>query len=323
MNLTKTVFHNGVFTENCFVLAEGSYDDSVFHVTALGLPPIESSAKTRDYYGSINFFGGPSKTCVAGSEKLKLIQQDETNQDNMFVFVSDLWLDDPKVMAKFRTLLTGYSECPPYLFIICGNFLSKSLGVRQLSVLKKHFTQLGNLIAQFPSLTETSRFLFVPGPQDPGPGNILPRPPLSALLTQDLRDKVPFCEFVSNPCRVQYCSQEIVVYREDIINKMCRNALHLPQQLTDVAPHFVKTILSQAHLCPLPLNVRPVYWGYDNAMHLYPLPDLVVCADKYDPYNVVNSECCVMNPGSFSKNKFRFNVYWPASREVEECKIED
>ena len=30
----------------------------------------------------------------------------------------------------------------------------------------------GALLSSFPS---SSRFVFVPGPQDPGPGNILPR----------------------------------------------------------------------------------------------------------------------------------------------------
>jgi len=322
VNLSKTVFHNGIFTENCFVLAEGSYDDQIFHVTALGFPPIETAKMTRSYYGNVNFFGGPSKTCVASSENLKEIEQDDLNQNNMFVFVSDLWLDDPKVMTKFNILLGGYAQSPPYLFILCGNFLSKAVGLKQLTILKKHFSELGDMIAKFPSLLESSRFLFVPGPQDPGPGNILPRPPISKMITEELCHKVPFAEFVSNPCRIQYCSQEIVIYREDIINKMCRNSVHLPKDSQDISSQFVKTILSQGHLCPLPLIVRPVYWGFDNALRLYPLPDLVVCADKYDPYNVGNSDAIVMNPGSFSRSKFCFNVYWPASREVEECKID-
>lgn len=322
VNLSNTVFHNGIFTENCFVLAEGSYDDQVLHVTALGFPPIEPSKATRSYYGNVNFFGGPSKTCAASSDKLKQIEQDGANQNNMFVFLSDLWLDDPKVMSKFNVLLGGYAQDPPYLFVLCGNFLSKTVGLKQMSVLKKHFSELGDMIAKFPSLVESSRFLFLPGPQDPGPGNILPRPPISKMITEELCNKVPFAEFVSNPCRIQYCSQEIVIYREDIINRMCRNSVHLPKDSQEIPAQFVKTILSQGHLCPLPLIARPVYWGFDNALRLYPLPDLVVCADKYDPYNIENSDSIVMNPGSFSRSKFCFNVYWPASREVEECKID-
>ena len=56
----------------------------------------------------------------------------------------------------------------------------------------------------FPSIVESSRFLFVPGPQDPGPGNILPRPPISQFITEEIRNKIPFCEFLSNPCRLVF-----------------------------------------------------------------------------------------------------------------------
>jgi len=40
-------FHTGLFTENCFVLAEGFYEDEVFHVSAFGFPPPEPAKTTR------------------------------------------------------------------------------------------------------------------------------------------------------------------------------------------------------------------------------------------------------------------------------------
>lgn len=61
---------------------------------------------------------------------------------------------------------------------------------------------------------------------------------------------------------------------------------------------FCKTVVSQGHLCPLPLHVCPVYWAYDNGLQLYPLPDLVVCADKYDPFHSKSVDCTVLNPVS-------------------------
>lgn len=63
------------------------------------------------------------------------------------------------------------------------------------------FYFLGDIVSSFPLLLETSRFVFVPGPQDPGPENILPRPPLSRLATLEIRKKIPFAEFSTNPCR--------------------------------------------------------------------------------------------------------------------------
>jgi DNA polymerase epsilon subunit 2 len=45
LDLSVAKFHTGLYAENCFVLAEGWYDDQVLHVLALGrrttrpLPP--------------------------------------------------------------------------------------------------------------------------------------------------------------------------------------------------------------------------------------------------------------------------------------------
>ena len=40
-------FHGGLFTENCFVLGQGSYQDGVFHIEHLGMPPPEPAKVTR------------------------------------------------------------------------------------------------------------------------------------------------------------------------------------------------------------------------------------------------------------------------------------
>lgn len=37
------------------------------------------------------------------------------------------------------------------------------------------FHSLAELLTEFPQLAQNSRFVFVPGPLDPGPGKILPR----------------------------------------------------------------------------------------------------------------------------------------------------
>ncbi|XP_073673292.1 DNA polymerase epsilon subunit 2 [Garra rufa] len=168
----------------------------------------------------------------------------------------------------------------------------------------------------------SSRFVFVPGPEDPGPGTVLPRPPLAENITEEFRQRVPFSVFTTNPCRIQYCSQEMVVIREDLVNKMCRNCVRLPSSNLDIPSHFVKTILSQGHLTPLPLYVCPVYWAYDYSLRLYPLPDVVVFADKYDPFNVCNTDCLCINPGSFPRSGFSFKVYYPSNRTVEDSKLQ-
>uniref|UniRef100_A0A673CAM6 DNA polymerase epsilon subunit n=1 Tax=Sphaeramia orbicularis TaxID=375764 RepID=A0A673CAM6_9TELE len=308
VQLDMSKFHNGLYTESCFVLAEGWYEDSVFHVNGFGFPPTEPSSGTRAYYGNANFFGGPSTTSVKASAKLKQLEVE--NEDAMFVIVSDVWLDSVEVMEKLNIMFSGYAAVPPTCFIFCGNFSSAPYGKTQI---KSLFVCL-----VFFFCTCSSRFVFVPGPEDPGPGAILPRPPLSDHVTEEFRQRVPFSVFTTNPCRIQYCSQEIVIIREDLVNKMCRNCVRLPSSNLDIPNHFVKTILSQGHLTPLPLYVSPVFWAYDYALRVYPVPDVIIFADKYDPFSITNTNCLCINPGSFLRSGFTFKVYYPSSRTVED-----
>uniref|UniRef100_A0A8C1TSL6 DNA polymerase II subunit 2 n=1 Tax=Cyprinus carpio TaxID=7962 RepID=A0A8C1TSL6_CYPCA len=284
LNISK-VLRFGLYTESCFVLAEGWYEDSVFHINAFGFPPTEPSSFTRAYYGNINFFGGPSSTAVKASAKLK--QLEEENEDAMFVIVSDVWLDRVEVLEKIQTMFSGYSAMPPTCFIFCGNFSSAPYGRHQLRTLKGL----------------TSHFVFVPGPEDPGPGMVLPRPPLAEHITEEFRQRVPFSVFTTNPCRVQYCSQEMVVIREDLVNKMCRNCVRLPSSNLDIPSHVSQSFI---YICVCVCEIR--------------LLRLCVCpiVDKYDPFNVCNTDCLCINPGSFSRSGFSFKVYYPSNRTVED-----
>ena len=319
LDISQSVFHTGLFVESSIVLAEGTYKDSVFHVSAIGFPPVEPPVTTRKYFGNVNFFGGPSTVCAKASVKLQAMLQQ--NQGAMLVFLSDVFLDDPVVLDKLSSMFAGYSESPPTAFIFMGNFCSAPYGPAKNQKLKACFKALGDILASFPDLVAKSQFCFVPGPLDPGPGNVLPRPPLSAVLTKQLTDRISNIHFCSNPCRIQFCTREIVVFREDILNKMSRHCVRYPSDEMDMPNHFVKTILSQAHLCPLPLHSRPVYWMYDHTLRLYPIPDLVVVGDRCDSYTVTSGDCTVTNPGSFSRGGFEFKVYVPASGTIEDSKI--
>ena len=179
----------GLYTENCFVLAEGWYDDNIFHVLALGFPPAELSSTTRAYFGNINFFGGPSETSLKNSKVLA--EMETNNPDSMFVFLSDVWLDNVGVFDRLRTLFSGYNSMPPTVFVLCGNFLS-CVGEQNYSrKLREHLRLLGELISEYKEVATQSTFMFVPGPGDPGSPNIFPRPPLPSYLTQDLVKLVP------------------------------------------------------------------------------------------------------------------------------------
>ena len=61
---------------------------------------------------------------------------------------------------------------------------------------------------------------------------------------------------------------------------------------------FPRTLVSTASLSLLPLSNMPTYWSYDQAMSLYPLPNLIVAADTYFPYTEQYASCTVVNPVS-------------------------
>ena len=113
---------------------------------------------------------------------------------------------------------------------------------------------------------------------DAGTNNALPRRAIPEEFIKDLRKKVTHITFASNPCRVRFFTQEIVLFREDLLRKMQRHVVvppSLDSEGHDICQQLVESILDQGHLCPLPLHVRPVYWDLDYTLRLSPLPHLV------------------------------------------------
>ncbi|XP_063977323.1 DNA polymerase epsilon subunit 2 [Diachasmimorpha longicaudata] len=320
IDLTKNpqVFDEGLITEGCIVIAQGYFEDGLLEVKSIQLPPIEPSASSRAAFGTENTFGGPHKTSLKCSEKLHNHQ--EAHHTDMIVIISELWLDNAEVLEKFRVILEGYSEAPPIAFIICGHFLSCPPNVTSGKKLQEGFRQLSELIESYPDIKNTSKFVFVPGPQDLGAPKILPRGSLPRKLLEDFTKKISGAVLAGNPCRIQYCTKEIVVFREDMIAKMCRNTLKYPER-GSFYDHYAKTMISQSHLAPMSLPVVPVYWRHDHALQLYPTPDLIITADNSQQYTTKIGECQVVNPGTFPRNNFSFKVYRPGTDEIEDCEL--
>lgn len=42
-------------------------------------------------------------------------------------------------------------------------------------------------------------------------------------FTSKLKNKIPKIHFASNPCRIKFFDQEIVIFREDMMSKILRN----------------------------------------------------------------------------------------------------
>ena len=54
------------------------------------------------------------------------------------------------------------------------------------------------------------------------------RAPLPPSIGDLLKKRLRHFHLASNPVRLQYCTQEMVIFREDLLQKLCRYCIKLP-----------------------------------------------------------------------------------------------
>lgn len=107
------------------------------------------------------------------------------------------------------------------------------------------FKNFAKLVGKYPDICERAHFIFVPGPQDRHAPKIYPRfvifirfissmisiysrAPLPPSIQDILKKRIRHLHLATNPVRLQYCTQEIVIFREDLLQKLCRYCIKLP-----------------------------------------------------------------------------------------------
>ncbi|EFJ19040.1 hypothetical protein SELMODRAFT_111965 [Selaginella moellendorffii] len=311
---------SGFLTENCIIVAEGLLQaNGIFQISTCGFPPLEGRNISLSVTAGLDFFGAGALSYDEIS-RLEVLERKAVN--DMFVVISDVWLDDEQTMRNLEVVLDGFEnvDVVPSVFILMGNFLSRpcNLSFHSFGELRSHFDKLGTLIASHTRISSTSKFVLIPGPEDPGPSSVLPRPALPSYFTKELAKHVPNVTFASNPCRIRFFSQEIVLFRENLLYRMRRLCIVTPsdEETTEPFEHLVATITHQSHLCPLPLTSQPIVWEYDHAMRLYPTPHTIVLGDRTEQKLFKYMGVTAFSPGSFSVDG-TFAAYRPATQEVE------
>lgn len=223
IDLSESNFHSGLYTEGAFMLAEGTYNDGVLKVNGLGFPPLEPASSSRAYFGTQNYWGGPSPTLLKFSKKL--LEFERLNTGASLIFLSDCWLDDTTVMDKLKKLFHGFDDSPPIAIILMGPFLKNKGNVTSL---RSKFALLAEIVDSTFTLKNETDIVLVPDVEDPTCANILPRHPLPFALVQDFMKKNKRVILATNPCRLQYCTQQIVVCRYELLKKMTRNTIKFP-----------------------------------------------------------------------------------------------
>jgi DNA polymerase epsilon subunit 2 len=99
----------------------------------------------------------------------------------------------------------------------------------------EYFDALADLLSspEYRPIIDKSQFVFVPGPLDPWGSSTLPRPGIPDTFTAKIRARLPRVHFTSNPCRIKFFSQELVIYREDMMSRMLRNLVGIKRAVGD------------------------------------------------------------------------------------------
>ncbi|KAH8830491.1 DNA polymerase alpha/epsilon subunit B-domain-containing protein [Flagelloscypha sp. PMI_526] len=256
-------------------------------------------------------------------EMVDKVQEDL--DDLQFFFLSDVWLDHPQTLSGLEKMFENCVENDfiPKVIVLCGSFTSQSISHgNQQDVIRyqENFDALADLISRYPQITRQTHFVFIPGPLDVTVNSILPRKPILSSFISRLRAKVPKVHFATNPCRIKFFHQEIVIFRDDLMSRLLRN--DVVGVKAGATSEDLKRYANQAHLSPFTLDIQPTLSDFDHAMRLYPTPTVLVLADKYDKYKITYTGCHVFNPGSFVGRSFTWSMYKPAAANSEECVIE-
>ncbi|KAG5978500.1 hypothetical protein E4U55_006145 [Claviceps digitariae] len=196
----------------------------------------------------------------SASSSSLLPQQDMPGRGRV-VIIGELNLDQPRALQAMRKILSLYAAEPegsaPLTFILTGNFTQHAVMARGGSggsiEYKEYFDALASALSDFPTLLQSSTFVFVPGDNDgwvssftAGASAPLPRKPVPDMFTSRIRrvfatanaetagrHGVPGAAvWTSNPSRITLFgpNHELVLFRDDISARLRRTAVSLKKQ---------------------------------------------------------------------------------------------
>eukprot|EP00536_Pseudo-nitzschia_multiseries_P009432 jgi/Psemu1/200694/e_gw1.262.9.1 len=303
-------------SESESLLRNNAHEDSsgtVFRCASIELPPLEARAETvqRLPPSPLHVEGGSgggalrtpvplyalSDLCLDEPECLERVgtvidrmiyetsgDDDDDDDDEHNGDHNDDENDDSKVGA---------------ILVLFGNFCTETLTVSGA------LDELANLLRE-KNIPSRHSVLLVPGPGDVGSNACWPLPAWNKRNTPSSLH--PFLaaaheppgsgsaggsgivHLCSNPCRLEFSDgRQVVLVRKDLVRESLRHQVLPADDNNDdnerpfgpLAHRVFHHALSQSHLSPSSssqqaASASPIYWNYDHAMALLPLPDLIV-----------------------------------------------
>ena len=143
LDLTQAETADGIFTENCIVVAEGELTPGgAFRALAVGLPPAEPRVESLAALQGLDFFGGKNASKAQQTPEERGRWEAMYSEDRV-VILSDVHLDRPEVLESLHTVFKGFSamEPPPSAFVLMGNFQSYDANAATVN-----FSRINNIL---------------------------------------------------------------------------------------------------------------------------------------------------------------------------------
>ncbi|CAA21799.1 DNA polymerase epsilon catalytic subunit B, Dpb2 [Schizosaccharomyces pombe] len=326
----------GLFCPGCLVLVNGQFLSSgLFLVFELGHPPIERRDASLKALNNLDILG-----LNMDAKQLALLRHaEQAYQSQAFVCISEVHLDNHQTFYALEKIFQKYesSEAVPFCIILCGSFMSSAFHNSGSSIqYKEGFNKLAASLEKFPKICEKTKFIFVPGPNDPWTTNgisLMPKHSIPLHFVNRIQRVCKHTIFASNPCRIIFFSQEVLIYRDDISGRFQRNSLKfgktpqgtsninsipLAEQQVHQQRKLVKTVLDQSHLSPFPSRTRPILWDFDYALSVFPLPSCMGLIDsESSAFDVHYGGCPTFNPGALLLGvHYNWQEVFPVKKEI-------
>lgn len=334
---------------------------------------------------------GEKITKISKKFKKRLVLIEKTLYNHKLIFVgTDLYLDDFKVLDGLRKFFQKLENSIiesiedeegqmaegtniPLALVFTGSFVSKPLSVTNSSVTnitnsesyKSNFDNFTTILSKYPNIVSRCKIILIPGKNDPWQStyslgssslNYFPQSSIPKVFINRLEKLLPKGNLVVswNPTRINYLSQELVVFKDELMTKLKRNDIifprdiqeqeeliaqddqrtneerinnliqnkntHLPSKIKQ-ARKLVKTILDQGNLQPFLKNLKLINLAYDYSLRIEPLPNVIILNDSsFDNFEVTYNGCKVVNITSvvsLNNRKFNYVEYYPGTKRFE------
>lgn len=231
------------YTSGSFALCHGFFLGDHFQVVTLGPPPPERREASQEAYDHIDFYGLHGNNAkhqrlerIDPSLSQILMTEEQKMPGNRIVIAgANLYLDQIPVLDSLGRMMQVLEKNPPMVLVLPGSFVSVPFqphmaspdGRNGAQIYRDGMNALADLLTQHPRLSAETKVILIPGPNDPWHSSMsmFPMWPLPKVFTGRVERSASDIVFATNPCRLCYLSQEIVLFRDEIGAKLRKNSI--------------------------------------------------------------------------------------------------